>query len=580
MSHLDKAFKNTQEERYLLADLILRKLNDKKLLQILNMGHKTSDREALKELISMSTHPYLTWFLSSKLSMITGVPRNKMSATMMYNPTKGRNMRHMRRNPDKPENKIEGESSRGGKVIGHTSSGKPVYETPNHHGHSTFTSEDHKDAAKAHIKIRKRMMQEFLNADFDRESPSFSEYHKRLANHMSAQKLHEGKAKEIQASEGEENMRRNPSCMRRNPVRLHSTYQPDIYYTNFQNLPVEAQKILLDTPVEVERSSYTVYESTAFIRNTISFDDRYFEAEITLGSVDIKHSDYKYDDELNEYVDDEGRVIDSENYANLMVEELLEYIEIENLNVYLTEIDPPRIKRNPSHEEHRDTMKKLYEMARASARGTLDVRLLDIAHGAVRIDELDHVLEQCDDKKVCDYAAYKKAFFIDKKMTKNNPMSRKGIRDIKGIKKPSDGMLHSKNRSGDGRFTGLNSILGLSDSEIRKILKKELNERFFATTKIGAIDDIKEVQPIGFRKERSLAIEVKGTLKKLYVEVNLDSALVRIFNYSVKSKNPESGTVEAEVFYDLEDINELLEEIHKMCLMSHSGTVFRSKPNF
>jgi len=246
MSHLDKAFKNTQEERYLLADLILRKLNDKKLLQILNMGHKTSDRETLKELISMSTHPYLTWFLSSKLSMITGVPRNKMSATMMYNPTKGKDMRHMRRNPR-------------------------IYERE-----LLVELEDKKDA-----------IQEQLD-----------------------------------------------------------------YMLSEQ---------------------YTENEMKPYILEWERLMDR-----IT----DLK-------EELN--------IIDSDMET----------------------------KRNPSHEEHRDTMKKLYEMARASARGTLDVRLLDIAHGAVRIDELDHVLEQCDDKKVCDYAAYKKAFFIDKKMTKNNPIRRK-----------------------------------------------------------------------------------------------------------------------------------------------------------
>lgn len=401
MYHLDKAFKNTQEERYLLADLILRKLNDKKLLQILNMGHKTSDREALKELISMSTHPYLTWFLSSKLSMITGVPRNKISATMMYNPKKGKDMRMMRRNPR-------------------------IYERE-----LLVELEDKKDA-----------IQEQLD------------------------------------------------------------YMLSEHYTENEMMPyiLEWERLM----------------------------DR-----IT----DLK-------EELN--------IIDSDMET----------------------------KRNPSHEEHRDTMRKLYDMARASARGTLDVRLLDIAHGAVRIDELDHVLEQCDDKKVCDYAAYKKAFFIDKKMTKSNPMSKKGIREIRGIKKPSDGMLHSKNRSGDGRFTGLNSELGLSDSEIISILKKELNEEFFSATKIGAIDYIKEVKPIGFRTDRTLALEVKGTLRKLYIEVSLASALVRVFNYSTKSNNPESGKVEAEVFYALDDINELLEEIYKMCLDSHSGRIFRSKPSF
>ena len=246
MKNLDKAFKNTQEERYLLADLILRKLNDKKLLQILNMGHKTSDKNTLKELISMSTHPYLTWFLSSKLSMITGVPRNKMSATMMYNPKKGKDMRMMRRNPR-------------------------IYERE-----LLVELEDKKDA-----------IQEQLN------------------------------------------------------------YMLSEHYTENEMMPyiLEWERLM----------------------------DR-----IT----DLK-------EELN--------IIDS----------------------------GMETKRNPSHEEHRDTMRKLYDMARASARGTLDVRLLDIAHGAVRIDELDHVLEQCDDKKVCDYAAYKKAFFIDKKMTKSNPIPRK-----------------------------------------------------------------------------------------------------------------------------------------------------------
>lgn len=61
-----------------------------------------------------------------------------------------------------------GEGSRGGKVIGHTRSGKPIYDVnPKHTNHvsgregyhsdfeerhSSFTSEDHKDAADAHMK--------------------------------------------------------------------------------------------------------------------------------------------------------------------------------------------------------------------------------------------------------------------------------------------------------------------------------------------------------------------------------------------------------------------------------------------
>lgn len=48
------------------------------------------------------------------------------------------------------DNGIEkGEGSRGGKVIGHTKSGKPIYATNGmNHKHSDFTPEDHKDAAE------------------------------------------------------------------------------------------------------------------------------------------------------------------------------------------------------------------------------------------------------------------------------------------------------------------------------------------------------------------------------------------------------------------------------------------------
>jgi len=50
----------------------------------------------------------------------------------------------------------KGEGSRGGKVIGHTSSGKPIYE--NLHAtakeYSDFTKEDHQDAHSRHQIIR------------------------------------------------------------------------------------------------------------------------------------------------------------------------------------------------------------------------------------------------------------------------------------------------------------------------------------------------------------------------------------------------------------------------------------------
>ena len=47
-----------------------------------------------------------------------------------------------------------GEGSRGGKVIGHTKSGKPIYDSANHESHrNTFTKEDHNDAIDLHKKL-------------------------------------------------------------------------------------------------------------------------------------------------------------------------------------------------------------------------------------------------------------------------------------------------------------------------------------------------------------------------------------------------------------------------------------------
>ena len=43
-----------------------------------------------------------------------------------------------------------GEGSRGGKVIGHTSSGKPIYLNPKHAAHGDFTKQEHTEAANTH----------------------------------------------------------------------------------------------------------------------------------------------------------------------------------------------------------------------------------------------------------------------------------------------------------------------------------------------------------------------------------------------------------------------------------------------
>lgn len=47
---------------------------------------------------------------------------------------------------------VSKEGIRGGKVIGHTKSGKPIYETPKHPGHDRFNRDDHRDAYVLHKK--------------------------------------------------------------------------------------------------------------------------------------------------------------------------------------------------------------------------------------------------------------------------------------------------------------------------------------------------------------------------------------------------------------------------------------------
>ncbi len=44
-----------------------------------------------------------------------------------------------------------GEGSKGGKVIGHTRSGKPVYANKSAHEYSDFSKEDHEDARRHHF---------------------------------------------------------------------------------------------------------------------------------------------------------------------------------------------------------------------------------------------------------------------------------------------------------------------------------------------------------------------------------------------------------------------------------------------
>jgi hypothetical protein len=67
-----------------------------------------------------------------------------------------------------------GEGSQGGKIIGHTKSGKPIYESFNHPSHSNFTTRDHEDAGTVHQK-KGTKADEHVNPSDSNKSPKYSE---------------------------------------------------------------------------------------------------------------------------------------------------------------------------------------------------------------------------------------------------------------------------------------------------------------------------------------------------------------------------------------------------------------------
>ena len=54
----------------------------------------------------------------------------------------------------RPRNDVGGGAgSRGGKIIGRTKTGKPIYENHGHRGHLGFTAKEHGEAASEHRKL-------------------------------------------------------------------------------------------------------------------------------------------------------------------------------------------------------------------------------------------------------------------------------------------------------------------------------------------------------------------------------------------------------------------------------------------
>lgn len=77
-----------------------------------------------------------------------------------------------------------GEGSRGGKVVGHTSSGKPIYDSFNHPSHKNFTKQDHKDASEHHNRLADRA--DSGRSDYGGPSGTATSHYKKSHLHAAA----------------------------------------------------------------------------------------------------------------------------------------------------------------------------------------------------------------------------------------------------------------------------------------------------------------------------------------------------------------------------------------------------------
>jgi hypothetical protein len=84
-----------------------------------------------------------------------------------------------------------GEGSRGGIVIGHTKTMKPVYQDSSHSSHATFSSADHNDAVEAH----KAKIWEAIRKRDSETTPEGRAYHaSKIEYHKGARDYHRGRA--------------------------------------------------------------------------------------------------------------------------------------------------------------------------------------------------------------------------------------------------------------------------------------------------------------------------------------------------------------------------------------------------
>ncbi len=83
-----------------------------------------------------------------------------------------------------------GEGSRGGKIIGHTSGGKPIYMNHGHTSHKSFTREEHNEAADVHTKHLHKAYERMFAAEKGTDKSELKEAQNQVNVHGLARRHH------------------------------------------------------------------------------------------------------------------------------------------------------------------------------------------------------------------------------------------------------------------------------------------------------------------------------------------------------------------------------------------------------
>lgn len=94
-----------------------------------------------------------------------------------------------------------GEGSKGGKIIGHTRSGKPIYANHNHPSHESFSEDDHRDALRHHQFERGESRAKWDLAN--RNQKATEPHRQKIIAHDNAIQHHHGKAESIRLKKGD-----------------------------------------------------------------------------------------------------------------------------------------------------------------------------------------------------------------------------------------------------------------------------------------------------------------------------------------------------------------------------------------